>query len=140
MNALLCSMRHILTDFYIATAAYEDLAKILTHPEFRKEDVTKNIRKIRTWRNRLPLVKVRQHDVPLCMQRTPSTSKSTTKAFTISPLTYLERILKNLLLMSKMYFGPGIVSTEKREFWHGELWQDSLLFGEDEIKSENEGL
>jgi hypothetical protein len=74
------------------------------------------------------------------MQRTPSTSKSTKKAFTISPLMYLERILKNPLLMPKMYFGPGIITNEKREFWHGELWQDSLLFGENEIRSENEGL
>jgi len=106
-------MRHILTDFYLATSAYEDLAKILTHPEFQKDDVTKNIRQIRKWRNRLPLVKVRKHEVPLCIQRTPFTSTSTKQAFTISPLTYLERILKNPFLMSKMYFGPGIVANEK---------------------------
>ena len=131
-------MRHILTDFYLATSAYEDLAKILMHPEFQKDDVTKNIRQIRKWRNRLPLVKVRKHDVPLCIQRTPSTSTSTKQAFTISPLTYLERILKNPFLMSKMYFGPGIVANEKRELWHGELWQDSLLFREGEIRIEDE--
>lgn len=124
----------------VATSAYEDLAKILTHPEYRKEDVTMNIRQIRKWRDRLPLVKVRKHDVPLCMQRTPSTYVPTKKAFTISPLTYLERILNNPLLIPKMYFGPGMVVTEKREFWHGELWQDSLLFGENEIRSENEGI
>ena len=39
-------MRHIFTDFYLATSAYEDLAKILTHLEFQKDDVTKNIRQI----------------------------------------------------------------------------------------------
>ena len=113
MNVLLCSMQHILTDFYIATAAYEDLAKILTHPEFRKEDVTKNIRKIQTWQNRLPLVKVRKHDLPLCVQKTPSTYASTKNAYTISPLTYLERVLNNPLLMPNMYFGPGMVVIEK---------------------------
>ena len=109
------------------------------HPEFRKDDVTKNIRQIRKWRNRLPLVKVRKHEVPLCIQRTPFTSTSTKQVFTISPLTYLERILKNPFLMLKMYFGPGIVVNEKRELWHGELWQDSLLFGEGEIRIEDEG-
>ncbi|EXX53837.1 hypothetical protein RirG_240150 [Rhizophagus irregularis DAOM 197198w] len=72
------------------------------------------------------------------MQRTPSTYASTKKAFTISPLTHLERILKNLLIMPKMYFGPRIVANEKREFWHGELWQDSLLFGENKIRTTNE--
>ena len=75
--------------------------------------------------------------MPLCIQQTPSTYKSTKKAYTISPLTYLERILNNPVLMSKMYFGPGV--NEKCEFWHGELWQDSLLFGEHEIKDNNEG-
>jgi hypothetical protein len=126
--------------FYVATSAYEDLAKILKHPKFQKEDITSNIRQIRKWRNRLPLVKVNKHDVPLCSQRTPSTCTSTKSAFTISPLTYLERILKNPILMPKMYFGPGIVTDEKREFWHGELWQDSALFGEDKIENENGGL
>lgn len=29
-----------------------------------------------------------------------------------------------------MYFGPGIeVSTNRTEFWHGTLWQESPLFG-----------
>lgn len=74
------------------------------------------------------------------MHKTPSTYTSSRKAFSISPLIYLERILKNPLLLPKMYFGPGIVTSEKREFWHGELWQDSLLFGEDKIRSKNEGL
>jgi len=74
------------------------------------------------------------------MHKTPSTYASTRKAFTISPLTYLERVLKNPSLLPKMYFGPGIVTSEKREFWHGDLWQDSLLFGEDKIRSKNEGL
>jgi len=38
-----------------------------------------------------------------------------------------------------MYFGPEIVTDEKREFWHDELWQDLLLFKEYEIKNNNEG-
>ena len=125
--------------FHVATSAYEDLAKILTHPKYQKEDVTTNIRQIRKWRYRLPLAKVYKHDVPLCIQQTPSTYKSTKKTYTISPLTYLKRILNNPVLMSKMYFGPGVVANEKCEFWHGELWQDSLLFGEHEIKDNNEG-
>ena len=131
---------NIYSPIYIATSAYEDLAKILTHPEYRKEDVTTNICQIRKWRNRLPLVRVRKHDVPLCSKQTPSTCTSTKNAFTISPLTYLERILNNPALMTKMYFGPGIVADEKQEFWHGELWQDSLLFGEDKIRNKSGGL
>ncbi|GET56945.1 hypothetical protein GLOIN_2v1790940 [Rhizophagus irregularis DAOM 181602=DAOM 197198] len=32
-----------------------------------------------------------------------------------------------------MYFGPGINSEEKSEFWHGNLWGESPLFGQHEI-------
>uniref|UniRef100_U9UVI7 BAH domain-containing protein n=1 Tax=Rhizophagus irregularis (strain DAOM 181602 / DAOM 197198 / MUCL 43194) TaxID=747089 RepID=U9UVI7_RHIID len=101
-------------------------------------DIITNIRQIRKWRNRLPLAKVNEHSVPLSKYRTPSTYESTKKAFTISPLIHLERILNNPILMPKMYFGPGVVTDEKQEFWHGELWQDSLMFGEHKIKKDNE--
>ncbi|CAB5153520.1 unnamed protein product [Rhizophagus irregularis] len=127
-----------ITKHMISTSAYEDLTKILTHPKFRKEDIITNIRQIRKWRNRLPLAKVNEHSVPLSKYRTPSTYESTKKAFTISPLIHLERILNNPILMPKMYFGPGVVTDEKQEFWHGELWQDSLMFGEHKIKKDNE--
>ena len=130
----------ILTFSHVATTAYEDLVKILAHSDYRKEDVITNIRRIRKWRNRLPLLRVHQHDVPTCKEQTPSTVASTKKALTISPLAHLERILNNPMLMPKMYFGPGIVEDEKREFWHGDLWQDSPLFGINEIKLNNQGL
>ncbi|CAG8560398.1 12892_t:CDS:2, partial [Cetraspora pellucida] len=48
-----------------STSTYEDLVKILKHPKFKREDVSTNIRQIWKWRNRLPLVKVVQHNVPL---------------------------------------------------------------------------
>ncbi|RIA80690.1 hypothetical protein C1645_838254, partial [Glomus cerebriforme] len=48
-----------------AISAYEDLAKILTHLKFQKEDVSTNIRQIYKWRDRLPLAKVHKHDVPI---------------------------------------------------------------------------
>ena len=81
------------------------------------------------------MVEIRQHNVPLCIDKAPSTCEYTKKAFTISPLIHLERVLNNPVLIPKMYFGPGVITNEKWEFWHGELWQDSPLFGEHEIKS-----
>ncbi|CAG8747312.1 22323_t:CDS:1, partial [Gigaspora rosea] len=50
------------------------------------------------------------------MNRTPSTYNSIKKAFAISPLTHLERILNNPVLMPKMYFGPGVITNEKQKF------------------------
>ncbi|CAG8723761.1 9434_t:CDS:2, partial [Acaulospora morrowiae] len=120
------------------TTAYEDLVKIITHFNYCKEDVVKNIRRIRKWRSRLPLLKVCQHNIPIYKQQTPSTVVSTKKAFTISPLVHLKRILNNPTLVSKMYFGPGVIEEEKYEFWHGDLWQDSPLFGKYEIKLNNQ--
>ncbi|UZO16412.1 uncharacterized protein OCT59_007800 [Rhizophagus irregularis] len=35
--------------------------------------------------------------------------------------------------MEHMYFGPVINSEEKSEFWHGNLWGESPLFGQHEI-------
>ncbi|CAB4383489.1 unnamed protein product [Rhizophagus irregularis] len=32
-----------------------------------------------------------------------------------------------------MYFGPSINSEEKSEFWHGNLWEESPLFGQHKI-------
>ena len=32
-----------------------------------------------------------------------------------------------------MYFGSGIEVEEKTEFWHGEIWKESPLFGQDTL-------
>ncbi|CAG8794802.1 31980_t:CDS:1, partial [Racocetra persica] len=60
----------------------------------------------------LPLAETHQHNVPLCMNKTPPTSEVTKTAFTILSLIHLEHVLNNLVLMPKMYFGPGIVTKE----------------------------
>ncbi|GES86726.1 hypothetical protein GLOIN_2v1878998 [Rhizophagus clarus] len=33
-----------------------------------------------------------------------------------------------------MYFDPGIDSETKSEYWHSTLWEESSLFGDDQIK------
>jgi hypothetical protein len=35
--------------------------------------------------------------------------------------------------MKHIYFGPGIDSEKKSEFWHGNLWCESPLFEQHEI-------
>ena len=32
-----------------------------------------------------------------------------------------------------LYFEPGIEAEEKKEYWHGDLWAESPLFGQDKI-------
>ena len=36
-----------------------------------------------------------------------------------------------------MYFEPGIEVTDKTEFWHGSLWQESPLFGSEKLLLHN---
>jgi hypothetical protein len=32
-----------------------------------------------------------------------------------------------------MYFGPAVKVKKPKEFWHGTLWRQSPLFGEDTV-------
>ncbi|CAG8715210.1 10888_t:CDS:2, partial [Cetraspora pellucida] len=34
-----------------------------------------------------------------------------------------------IILRPQMYFGPGVEAETKEEFWHGDIWQQSPLFG-----------
>src|SRR5581483_2923569 len=36
-------------------------------------------------------------------------------------------------ISSKLYFGPGIFSETNEEFWHGNIWAESPLFGQSKI-------
>ena len=46
----------------------------------------------------------------------------------------IERVLSNPQLSSKMYFGCGIETEEKKELWHGEIWKESPLFGKEHLE------
>ncbi|GBC29130.1 hypothetical protein GLOIN_2v1790940 [Rhizophagus irregularis DAOM 181602=DAOM 197198] len=123
-----------ITKHMISTNAYEDLIKILNHPNFDIKDVSTNIRNFKeTSRNQLPLLTIKKHTIPISDMKTQSTSQPTREAYPVSLIDTLTKILSNPSLVSKMYNGPGIEIENKSEFWHGELWQQSPLFGEHSI-------
>jgi len=106
----------------------------LNHPKFDIKDVPTNIRNFKeTSRNKLPLLTIKKYTIPISDMKTPSTSQPTREAYPISLIDTITKILSNPLLISKMYNGPGIEIENKSEFWHGELWQQSPLFGEHSI-------
>lgn len=107
--------------------------QILQHEDFTLTDVVPNIRRLRQWRNRLPLSKIRGHEIKITTKNTPSTAMPTKDAYTISLRETIERVLNNPRLCSQMYFGSGIEVEEKTEFWHGEIWKESPLFGQDTL-------
>src|ERR1044071_4429118 len=113
----------------ISTSAYEDLAKIIHDPQFVTTHVIKNVRRIRTWRKHLPLLPISEKNISISSRKTPSTSKDSKMAYQLSINDIIWHVLNNPSLMKHMYFGPGIDSEIKSEYWHGTLWGESPFYG-----------
>ena len=105
----------------------------MQHQEFEVKDIVKNIRRFRQWRNRLPLMPIRTCSIKINPKKTPSTSKKTKPCYYLSIRDIIQNILNNPLLYDTLYFGPEIEAEEKKEYWHGDLWAESPLFGQDKI-------
>ena len=81
-------------------------------------------------------MEIQSHKVPVKVHKTSSTTKKTTRAYYFSLIEHLKRILKNPIISSKLYFGPGIHNEICEEFWHGNIWGESPLFGQPKISTE----
>lgn len=117
----------------VSTKAYEDLVDIIHNPQFEPTHVVKNIRRFQSWRKRLPLLPIITKPIKILPKKTPSTSRGSKLSYQLSISEIIWRVLNNPMLMKHMYFGPGINSETKSEFWHGTLWGESPLFGQHEI-------
>ncbi|RGB23898.1 hypothetical protein C1646_773842 [Rhizophagus diaphanus] len=78
------------------------------------------------------LVEILQHQ-KFEVKDIPSTFKETKPCYYLSIHNIIQNILNNLSLYNSLYFGPEIEAEEKKEFWHGEIWAESPLFGQDKI-------
>lgn len=117
----------------VSTKAYEDLVDIIHNPQFEPTHVVKNIRRFQSWRKRLPLLPIITKPIKISPKKTPSTSRGSKLSYQLSISEIIWRVLNNPMLTKHMYFGPGIDSEKKSEFWHGNLWGESPLFGQHEI-------
>jgi hypothetical protein len=117
----------------ISTSAYEDLAEIIHNSQFVSTHVVKNIRRFRKWRQHLPLLPILAKSISISSKKTPSTSKNSKLAYQLSINDIIWNVLNNPSLMKHMYFGPGIDSEIKSEYWHGTLWGESPFFGQEKI-------
>ena len=117
--------------------AYKELVKILKHPEFRCNEVPNNLASLKRYRNGLPILPVKSHSVNIDSKQTPSTSKPCKNAYYFSVRDHIKMILNNPTLKKEMYFGPGVEVANKSEFWHGTLWQESPLFGQEKTTFNN---
>lgn len=76
---------------------------------------------------------IRTRSIKINSKKTPSTSKGTKPCYYLSIRDIIQNILNNPSLYDKLYFGPGIETEEKKEYWHGDLWAESPLFGQEKI-------
>ncbi|PKK61347.1 hypothetical protein RhiirC2_791919 [Rhizophagus irregularis] len=124
--------------FYHGTRAYQDLVKILQHPDFCASDLPQSITTLKQMCHNLPLMTLNSHNVKINPMDTPSTSVSVKEGYTFSILDYIQRILNNPSIFPKLYFGPGVETLEKFELWHGQVWKESPLFGKTSHMIKNE--
>ena len=117
----------------ISTSAYEDLAEIIHSPQFVSTHIIKNIRRFRKLRQHLSLLPILAKSIPISKKKPPSTSKNSKMSYQLSINDIIWHVLNNPSLMKHMYFGPGINSEIKSEFWHGTLWGESPFFGKEKI-------
>ncbi|POG53962.1 hypothetical protein GLOIN_2v1489456 [Rhizophagus irregularis DAOM 181602=DAOM 197198] len=122
-----------ITEFLLATRAYDELVDIIRHPQFRSEDVIPNSRRFRKYRQRLPLLPIKSRRVHISDKKTPSTSKKIGRAYSLSISDIICQILNNPSLFNKMYFGPGQEVANNKELWHGNIWKESSRFGQSSI-------
>src|ERR1043166_935501 len=117
----------------ISTNAYEDLIDIIMNPAFNKDHIIRNIRRFRTWRQYLPLLPISATSIPISSKKTQSTSKDSKISYQLSINDIIWNVLNNPSLYNNMYFGPGVNSETKSEYWHGTLWAESPLFGQEQL-------
>src|SRR6266540_3730191 len=117
----------------ISTNTYEDLAKIIHNPQFMPTHVIKNVQRFRKWKQHLPLLSISERSISISSKKTLSTSKNSKMAYQLSISDIIWHVFNNPSLMKHMYFGPGIDSETKSEYWHGELWGESPFYGQEKI-------
>ncbi|CAB4491125.1 unnamed protein product [Rhizophagus irregularis] len=125
------------TKYMIGSHAYQDLAKIIRHPDFHALDLPLSITTLKQMRRGLPLMTLNSHNIKINPKDTPSTSPFLKEGYTFSIIDHIERLLNNPLIYPKLYFGPGVETSERSELWHGQVWKESPLFGETEYRIGN---
>lgn len=105
---------------------FSTLLRLLRHPDFRLKDIPSSYKQCRTYLGRLPTLPIRVRDLRL----NEKDSLATTPVYSYSVKDILLRALRTPSVASQMYFGVGRKVMKSKEFWHGEIWRESPLFGE----------
>ncbi|GET04799.1 hypothetical protein GLOIN_2v1790940 [Rhizophagus clarus] len=63
----------------------------------------------------------------------PEFNRDHIMAYQLSISDIIWNVLNNPSLLKEMYFGAGVNSKTKSEYWHGTLWAESPLFGQEQL-------
>ncbi|GES79416.1 hypothetical protein GLOIN_2v1790377 [Rhizophagus clarus] len=63
----------------------------------------------------------------------PEFNRDHIMAYQLSISDIIWNVLNNPSLLKEMYFGAGVDSKIKSEYWHGTLWAESPLFGQEQL-------
>jgi len=117
----------------LSRRSYSTLVQIVQHPNFSVPNVPsysqakrllREVRTIPTYVHNLPVVKTNSSE---------GTSKVTTPAYLHSVTDIIKRAMESEILRTHMYFGAGQRVDNAQEFYHGDLWKESPLFGVDSV-------
>ncbi|RHZ81177.1 hypothetical protein Glove_123g115 [Diversispora epigaea] len=125
-----------ITKHMIGNSTYKDLVNIINNEDFNPIDVPKNIQTLKEQRKHFPLHKIRKNVVNINKEKTSSNSQLTKMAYSISIIDHIRTILNNSQIASRLYFGPGIETDKKSEFWHGTYNTGTSIIFKSDINNE----
>ena len=109
----ICLIKSILQFIILGTYAYQELVKIIRHPEFKADQVPYSVTTLKKISKGLPLLPFTGTYIPINLKNIPLSSLLLKEAYTFSIKNHIHRIINNQVLMSKMYFGPGVEKGKK---------------------------
>ncbi|KAF0442910.1 hypothetical protein F8M41_003607 [Gigaspora margarita] len=86
---------------------------------------------------KLPLMPIYSRPINISTMKTSSKFNKIKKCYYLSIKDIIWNVLNNPSLIRHMYFGPGQEVTYKSEYWHGNLWSKSPLYGQESITINN---
>ena len=120
----------------ISRQHFNTFLEILRHDEFRVQDIPQSHKQCLRLLRSLPSLPIRLRHLPVTGNGTRSSSTTEpTYSYNVSDIVL--RVLSTPYLRDHMHFGPGLKVSKPREFYHGLLWHESPMFGDENIRNEN---
>ena len=96
---------------FIGIHAYHELIKIIHHLNFKADQVPYSVTTLKKIRKGLPLLPFTGKFIPIDLKSIPLK-----ETYNFSIKSHIQRIINNPMLMSKMYFGPGVEKEKIRKY------------------------